>query len=177
MKRRFVVSPLLVVSAACTGPAPSPAFHVPDSLKPAATEQALATLAARGVQIYECRAKQDEPGSMGWAFVAPEADLFGAQGRPVGRHYAGPTWESVDGSKVVGTVKARADAPRAGAIPWLLLTTRSEGPDGEFAKVTSIQRINTAGGGAPAADDCTPASLGKSARVAYTADYVMFGSR
>ena len=177
MKRKFLISPLFLVSAACTSTAQTPAFPVPDTLKPAATESALATVAARGVQIYECRAKKDDARSTEWAFVAPEADLFDAQGRPVGKHYAGPKWESADGSKVAGTVKARADAPRAGAIPWLLLTTRSEGPDGAFAKATSIQRINTVGGVAPAADDCTAASLATSARVAYTADYVMFGSR
>ena len=66
--------------------------------------------------------------------------------------------------------------PRAGAIPRLLLTTRAGGPDGAFAKVTSIQRVNTAGGVAPAAAGCTAAPPGRRARVAYTADYVIFGS-
>jgi Protein of unknown function (DUF3455) len=177
MKRKFFVTSLLLVSAACTSPTPNPAPAVPPSLKPAATEQLFATLAARGVQIYECRAKKDDPRSTQWAFVAPQADLFDAQGRLVGKHYAGPKWESLDGSKVAGSVKASADAPRAAAIPWLLLTTRSEGPDGAFAKTTSIQRINTVGGLAPAADDCSTATLGKGARVDYTADYMMFGSK
>jgi Protein of unknown function (DUF3455) len=183
MKRKFFVSallfvsPLPIVGAACTSTAPNPAVPVPDNLEPAAIEQRLASVAARGVQVYECRAKKDDPGATEWAFVAPEADLFDAQGRPVGKHYAGPKWESADASKIVGTVQARADAPRAGAIPWLLLATRSEGPEGAFAKATSIQRINTVGGVAPAADDCTTATLGKAARVAYTADYVMFGSK
>ena len=44
---------------------------------------------------------------------------------------------------------------------WLLLTTKAEGSDGAFAKVTSIQRVNTAGGVAPAAAGCTALSLGK----------------
>jgi hypothetical protein len=62
-----------------------------------------------------------------------------------------------------------------GAIAWLLLTTKSVGPDGAFANVTSIQRINTKGGGAPASSDCTAASLGKKVRIPYSADYAMFG--
>lgn len=177
MKRKCFFSAVLLISAACTSPTPNPAPAVPESLKPAATEQLLATVAARGVQIYECRAKKDDPRATQWAFVAPEADLFDAQGRLAGKHFAGPKWESLDGSKVAGTVKASAEAPRAGAIPWLLLTTRSEGADGAFAKTTSIQRINTIGGVAPAADGCSTATLGQGARVAYTADYLMFGSK
>src|SRR5437016_7647191 len=30
-------------------------------------------------------------------------------GRSLGKHYAGPTWESVDGSTVVGEAKARSE--------------------------------------------------------------------
>jgi hypothetical protein len=137
----------------------------------------LGTMAARGVQIYECRAKKDDPQAVEWAFVAPEADLFDPKGTLVGKHYAGPHWESLDGSKVVGSVKARADAPQAGTIPWLLLATKSVGPAGAFAGVTNIQRVNTAGGAAPSAESCTQASLGKRSRVNYTADYVLFGSK
>jgi hypothetical protein len=176
MKRNMTALTLLAALAACSSQPTVPATQVPDNLKPAATEVLLAPLAARGVQIYECRAKKDDPQAAEWAFVAPEAQLFDAQGKLVGKHYAGPHWESLDGSKVAGSSKSRADAPQAGAIPWLLLATKSDGPDGAFAKVTSIQRVNTAGGVAPA-DGCTTASLGKQARVAYTADYVMYGSK
>ncbi|MCK7501756.1 MAG: DUF3455 domain-containing protein [Comamonadaceae bacterium] len=49
-----------------------------------------------------------------------------------------------DGSRVVGTVKARADAPAAGAIPWLLLRHGPPAPTAPFSSVTSIQRVNTA---------------------------------
>lgn len=154
------------------------AVQAPNSLKPAATEVALGAVTARGVQIYECRMTQDDPQAMVWVYVAPEADLFDAQGMLVGVHDAGPQWENTDGSKLIGSgVKARADAPRADAIPWLLLATKSVGPDGAFAKVTSIQRINTVGGVAPAADKCTAAALGWHRRVRYTADYLMFGAQ
>ena len=42
--------------------------------------------------------------------------------------------------------------------------------------MTSVQRIATVGGVAPA-ERCTTALLGKTARVAYAADYVMFAAR
>ena len=76
-----------------------------------------------------------------------------------GKHYAGPHWESTDGSKILGTVKERANAPTSDAIPWLLLAAKSVGPDGSFSKVTSIQRVNTAGGVAPATG-CSQATPG-----------------
>jgi len=177
MNRKILVAGLSLIVAACASRPPVPTVAVPPNLQPAPNEVALMAVAARGVQIYECRAKKDDPNATEWAFVAPEADLFDAQGKPVGKHYAGPHWESTDGSKVVGSMKARADAPQAGAIPWLLLTTKSDGGSGAFANVTSVQRVNTVGGVAPAADGCTSASLGKGARVAYTADYLMFGAK
>src|SRR5262249_9768203 len=93
-----------------------------------------------------CRAKKDQASAYEWAFVAPEADLFDTSGKKIGRHYAGPHWESSDGSKIAGTVKASTDAPQADAIPWLLLVTKSVGPQGSFSKITSIQRVNTVGG-------------------------------
>jgi hypothetical protein len=177
MKRTLLAACLPIVLAACAGTPSAPPVQVPDSLRPPAGEAALGGVAAKGVQIYECRVKKDDPQATEWAFVAPEAELFDAQGHLVGKHYAGPHWESIDGSKVVGSVKARADAPQAGAIPWLLLSTRSVGPAGAFAKVSSIQRISTVGGAAPAAGGCTAASLGRGARVPYTADYMLFGAR
>jgi hypothetical protein len=33
------------------------------------------------------------------------------------KHYAGPTWEAADGSKIVGKALANEPAPKAGAIP------------------------------------------------------------
>jgi hypothetical protein len=174
MTRSLLALSLPVVLAACATPPSAPA--VPDNLKPPAGEAVMSVVAARGVQIYECRVKKDDPAAAEWAFVAPEAELSDAQGKPVGKHYAGPHWEAADGSKIVGSVKARADAPQAGAIPWLLLATRSVGGDGTFSRVTSIQRVRTVGGVAPA-DSCTSALLGKTARVAYAADYVMYGAK
>ena len=174
MKQHTLTCAGAVLAAACALEPPTPAAGIPDALKPAASEVQMQTLAARGVQTYQCRRVQDDPQSTEWAFIAPEADLFDAQGRHVGQHHAGPRWESLDGSKVTGTVTARAAAPRDDAIPWLLLAARADGLDGAFARVTSIQRINTSGGAAPSPAGCGMESLGKIARVAYSADYVMF---
>ena len=114
--------------------------------------------------------REKDGGAVEWAFVAPDAELFDAQGARAGKHYAGPHWEARDGSKLVGAVAARADAPQAGAIPWLLLTTKSVGPAGAFSRTTYIQRVNTAGGMAPATG-CSADAIGKTVRVAYSADY------
>jgi len=139
------------------------AVQVPASLQPA-NESLAQVVPARGVQIYECRDAK-------WVFVAPQADLFDRYGRKIGTHYAGPAWEAADGSKVIGAVKARADAPQAGAIPWLLLSTRSVAGEGAFSKVSSIQRVSTTGGVAPAG---ACAESGARARVPYSADYYFF---
>jgi hypothetical protein len=79
--------------------------EVPDKLKPGANESVAMIVPAKGVQIYECRAKKDQVGEYEWVFVAPEADLFDARGSRIGRHYAGPHWESTDGSKILGTAR------------------------------------------------------------------------
>jgi hypothetical protein len=149
---------------------------VPDQLKPGANESLAMIVPAKGVQIYECRARRDQAGAYDWAFVAPEADLFDARGNRTGRHYAGPHWEATDGSKILGTVKERADAPVPDAIPWLLLTAKSVGPEGSFSRVTSIQRVNTVGGVA-AKTGCSQATAGTPARITYTADYYFFTAK
>jgi len=120
---------------------------------------------AVGVQIYHWNGTN-------WVFVAPEALLF-AEARGHGEvaiHYAGPTWESGSGSKVVGARVAGATVDPS-AIPWLLLrAVSSEGP-GIFHRVTFIQRVNTTGGNAPAAPG---SSAGQEARVPYTAEYYFY---
>jgi hypothetical protein len=165
----LLTSLALATLAACTGWL-APDMHIPQALVPAA-QASSERLAARGVQIYECRSTPDAQPKTQWVFVAPEAELFDLEGKRVGRHFAGPHWEADDGSRIVGATKARSDAPQAGAIPWLLLAATSEGAEGRFAKVAHVQRINTVGGVAPASA-CDAKSLGSVARVPYTADYV-----
>ncbi len=159
---KTAVVSLAILAAGCAG-----TVQVPDKLKPAGNESLSIIVPAKGDQIYECREAK-------WVFVAPEADLFDRTGKKIGRHYAGPHWEAADGSKVLGAVKERADAPAAGAVPWLLLSAKSVGPEGAFSKVTSIQRVATQGGVAPAGD-CSQA--GARARVPYTADYYFFSAK
>ena len=159
--RKMMMIPAALLAAGCAS------VQVPESLMPAKNESLAMIVPAKGVQIYECRDGK-------WAFVGPEAELFDTAGKLVGRHYAGPHWEALDGSKVVATVKARADAPAATDIPWLLLGAKSVGPDGAFSKVTSIQRLATAGGVGPTGA-CK--SAGAQARVSYTADYYFFSGR
>lgn len=172
MNRNYIFP--LVLAALATGCAVQhAATQVPATLQPAANERLLMTVPAVGVQIYECRAAKDKAGQYEWAFIAPEADLFDRAGAKIGRHYAGPHWEATDGSRVVGSVSERAAAPSADAIPWLLLAAKSAGPDGAFGKVSSIQRLNTVGGNAPKSG-CAQATAGASARVPYSADYVLF---
>ena len=167
----------LLVGACASSQRPLPTVSVPEKLKAGADETLVKVLRAKGVQIYECRAKKDQAAGYEWAFVAPEADLFDARGTKVGRHYAGPHWESTDGSKIVGTVKERADAPVArDAIPWLLLAARSVGPEGSFSRITSIQRVNTVGGVAPRGG-CSQGTVGAPARIDYAADYYFFRAK
>ncbi len=164
---------VLFVASCASLQAPRSAVEVPAKLKPGANESLAMIVHAKGVQIYECRARMDQAGGYEWAFVAPEADLFDAGGQQIGRHYAGPRWESTDGSKILGASKERADAPAADAIPWLLLSAKSVGPEGSFSKVTSVQRVSTVGGVAPTVG-CSQAAAGTSARINYTADYYFF---
>ena len=176
MHRKLLAIPLAIAVSAC-GQMPNltPTVQVPDKIKGAANESLAMIVAAKGVQIYECRADKDI-GTANWVFVAPEADLFDTNGKGIGRHYAGPRWESSDGSTIAGTVKERIDAPQADAIPWLLLTAKSVGPEGSFSKVTSVQRVSTVGGTTPKTG-CSSASVGQVARMPYTADYYFLAAR
>jgi len=136
---------------------------VPDSLAPPAGLKRLAYLNATGVQIYRCGPPKNPDGAPAavWNFEAPRATLTDPHGGPV-KHYAGPTWEAADGSKITGKVVAHADATEAGAIAWLLLKTESAG---------AVQRLFTSGGSAPAGA-CT--QVGQTLEVPYRAVYVFW---
>jgi len=146
------------------------ASDVPDALNVPAGEKLSLEAQASGVQIYECRANKDDAKRFEWVFKAPEAQLFDKAGKVIGKHYAGPTWESDDGSKVVGEVKAKDAGPDPKSIPWLLLAAKSSSGDGALGRTRSVQRLHTAGGNAPAVG-CDQANQGKEARVPYKAVY------
>ncbi len=145
----------------------------PEALRPPAGRQLALEALATGAQIYECSASKDQPARFEWVFKAPEAGLFDRKGRKVGKHYAGPTWESTDGSAVVGEVKARDPGPDPTAIPWLLLTTKSNSGAGVFSQVKSIQRLQTVGGKAPTAP-CSQDNAQQVVRVPYKAAYYFY---
>ena len=171
MNSKLVAFALPLVVAACSSvQTQTPQVSVSDELIPHSDESVALIVAAKGVQIYECRAKTEQADAYEWAFVAPEADLFDSRRNKIGRHYAGPHWESADGSKIVGKLKESAPALQAEAIPWLLLVTKSVGAKGSFSEVTSVQRVNTVGGVAPKIG-CSQSTMGATRRIPYTADY------
>jgi hypothetical protein len=117
---------------------------------------------AVGVQIYSCN-------GTAWSFVAPRADLFDDHGKLIITHFAGPTWQTKDGSMVVGHAEASVSVDQT-AIPWVRLSAASTTP-GRLGNTTNIQRIATTGGVAPPAADCNATTAGTVAEVPYTADY------
>jgi hypothetical protein len=128
-------------------------------------QPAVVTLHATGAQIYDCKAGKD--GKLIWVFREPIATLI-LDGKTVGRHYAGPTWEHIDGSAVTGKVAATAPAATANDVPWLKLDVVGRRGSGTLADVTTVQRINTNGGVLAGACD----QEGALRSVPYSADYV-----
>jgi Protein of unknown function (DUF3455) len=152
---------LLLLASACGARAES---AIPDALV-AAGEHAVLTLHAEGAQIYECKA--GDGGKLAWAFREPIATLL-QDGKTVGRHYAGPTWEHQDGSIVTGRVVGTAVGASDNDIAWLKLNAVTHKGTGALGAVMTVQRLNTKGG--QLSGDCDTAGALKS--VAYSADYV-----
>ena len=152
---------------------PSGAEDIPANLAPPTGSILVFELGARGVQVYACEAEPDDASSFVWTFKAPEAELLNTQGEVVGTHFAGPTWQGQDESAVVAAVVERADAPKAGAIPWLLLEAQEHAGSGVFSTVTHIQRLDTVGGAAPT-EGCDEAHAGEEARSPYEATYAFY---
>jgi hypothetical protein len=128
-------------------------------------EAIVVTLHAEGAQIYECKAGSDR--KLAWILREPIATLL-LDGKTVGRHYAGPRWEHVDGSAVSGKVVATAPGRTPNDIPWLKLQATARKGLGTLSGVTTLQRINTQGG--VHAGPCDKARTYYSAP--YSADYV-----
>jgi hypothetical protein len=138
--------------------------QTPDAIA-AKGETVVLTLHAEGAQVYECKA--DPGGKLTWVFREPIATLM-ADGKTVGRHYVGPTWEHVDGSRVQGKPAGRAPGASAADIPWLKLEAVEPHGPGVLAGIATIQRINTKGGQFEGACD----SAGATHAAPYAADYV-----
>ena len=156
---RVTLASLLLTGSAALAADPLPApVAAPD-------ETAVLTVNAEGVQVYECKPVTD--GNLAWSFREPVATLI-ADGRTVGRHYAGPNWEHVDGSAVTARTAGSAPGATPADIPWLKLEVISHRGNGLLSSVATVQRINTSGGELSGA--CDKSGALKSA--AYSADYV-----
>ncbi len=171
--RVLVSAAIWFAMAGCATSVVTVPADLPAPLRAPAGQTAFVEALATGVQIYECAPKSGESSAFVWTFRAPEATLSDRSGRALGKHYAGPTWESIDGSKVVGQVKASDPGPDPAAIPWLLLTAKSTSGTGTFAQAASIQRVKTVGGIAPT-ERCDATNAAQIARVPYTATYYFY---
>ncbi len=146
--------------------------QVPATIRVPAGASLLARFHAVGTQIYSCKASASGPPA--WILKAPAAQLFDAKENRAGTHGAGPSWLSVDGSSIRGKKIAQVDAPRADAIPWLLVQAAAHQGAGVFSKVEYVQRVNTNQGKAPASG-CEGEKPDAELSVDYSADYYFYG--
>lgn len=138
----------------------------------AAGETIVATFRAEGAQVYECKSDAGNTSasqlrSLTWQFREPIATLI-MDGKSVGRHFAGPNWDHIDGSGVRAEVSASAPAATPSDIPHLQLEVVEHRGNGILANVTAVRRINTKGG--MLQGPCEIAGAYRS--VPYSADYV-----
>ena len=146
---------------------------LPEAVRVPVGQKMMMTSKGVGELTYECRAKKDMAAEFEWAFVGPVASLMNADRKAVGKYYAGPTWEAVDGSKVSGKQVAVSPAA-AGNIPLQLVKADQSIGVGAMNGVSYIQRVNTKGGVAPATL-CDASMVSKRMTVPYEADYVFYG--
>lgn len=136
---------------------------------------------AKGVQVYVCAQDPKDSTRYIWTFKEPRANLYADSNyhQLVGRHYfdegRSPTWETADGSKVIGIKVRQANSPDSAAIPWLLLQATVSSGTGTLSSTKFIQRIHTNGGKAPAAGDRQ--NKGQSLEMAYTAEYIFYSEK
>jgi hypothetical protein len=164
----LVVSAMIAMPAFAQAPDVPALSDLPAAIKPAEGLNVYRTAHAIGAQIYTC--SKNDRGVWTWAFKAPEAVLVDPQEKLLGKHAAGPSWEGLDGGKVVGAVKASAPSPN-NSIPWLLLDIKSREGNGEFTQAKAILRVSTQGGVAPT-EGCDEAHSGTERRVHYTGVYL-----
>ena len=165
--------PKLLAAAIFLFPFAARAQEIPLQLQPPANEHLLVKVHAKGDQVYTCK---EAAGQFSWTLKAPDAQLFDSDGKPFGKHFAGPSWEAKDGSRVTGKAVANAPSPDADSVAWLLVNVVSHEGSGVLSRAATIQRINTKGGKAPASG-CDASRAGQELRVAYTADYLFYAPK
>ena len=148
-----------------------PPPDVPDAIQAPTGEEVILSAHASGSQIYTCQAGAD--GTFAWTLKGPDAELRDRKDKIIGSHSAGPTWTLKDGSSVTGKAVGHVDSLDSDSVPWLLLTAVSHTGKGALTNVTSIQRIHTRGGKAPA-EACDAAHRDTETKSSYTADYYFY---
>jgi hypothetical protein len=172
MRRQIrALASLALLAAALLSASAAP--QVPPQLQPPAGEQLFLTLHAKGDQVYTCKADGSQ---FTWVLKAPDADLFDSDGNLFGKHFEGPSWLASDTSRVNGKAVANAPSPDPDSIPWLLVHVVSHEGNGVLSRATSIQRLHTKGGKAPASG-CDADHLSQEFRAPYTADYLFFAPK
>ncbi len=147
--------------------------EIPPALQPPVDEKLILQLHGTGDQIYSCKS---EGGLFRWTLKAPDAQLSDSKGQPFGKHFAGPTWQSNDGSRVTGKPAATVDSPDGESIPWLLIKVVTRAGNGILSRTTTIQRLHTQGGKAPS-DGCDSDHVNQEKRVHYSADYLFYAPK
>jgi hypothetical protein len=173
--RRLLLVSLLVSVLALPGALPaaandsrSGAGNVPPEPRPPKGQELVLKAIGRGSQNYVC-----DQATGKWTFRDPTATL-NRHGRAIGIHYAGPTWELFDGSRVTARAIVNVPAPNPTKdIPWLLLEATGHAGSGVLSTVDYIQRLHTRGGVAPNGGTCNPAT-DQTVGVPYTAVYRFF---
>jgi hypothetical protein len=170
LRHALVFLPLVALSAqTAQAPLPNSELKDPDGQK----VQFRFQTQPNSVQIYTCK-----PGgqSFAWAGPDPDAILIDSAHKVTVHHYKGPTWEATDGSMVhsEGPLARHFLPTNANAVHWLELAAKD--PSKQFAKVTFIHRIDTAGG-LPPAKPCDAQHAGDQERVTYSASYLFYVPR
>jgi hypothetical protein len=148
-----------------------PPPDVPKAIQAPPREEVILLAHAVGSQIYACQAGPD--GKFIWILKAPAAELMDRKDKVIGSHSAGPTWKLKDGSEVTGKAAAHVDSPDPDSIPWLLVNAVAHSGSGLLTNVTTIQRVHTHGGKAPA-QGCDESHRDAETKSSYTADYYFY---
>jgi hypothetical protein len=133
--RRLAFAVLLVLASTLVSFCVA-AQEVPKQLQAPPGERLLLQVHAKGDQVYTCKS---DAAQFSWTLKAPDAQLFDKDGKSFGKHFAGPSWEANDGSRVVGKAVANAPSPDADSIPWLLVNVVAHEGSGVLSSVTILR--------------------------------------
>jgi len=184
-KRRFlpvavaIVWPIVLASSlgrTQTNPPKESPPDVPDAIAVPAGLEPVLFAHASGSQVYTCQAGTDA--KFAWTLKGPDAELKDRKDKVIGQHSTDPAsklpkWRLKDGSEVTGKGAAHVDSLDPDSVPWLLVNVESHAGKGLLADVTTIQRVHTHGGQAPA-EGCDESHKDRETKSSYTADYYFY---